>query len=224
MQNTLNPDAKVQEDKQDGVFIRKTQDVDYGDIIILQTHGQVQSQNGENPTIIKRALAFGGDYITIAKIDVLNSRLGKEYRFMRVKKSVGQVEVVEEDYIKSYELWTGTSEGTSILVNGVSYERKFYEKYWTYFQCKEIYVAEMGQNVLFFEIPAGQVFFMGDNRSGSTDARTIRPFEVEDIVGKVEIIVRNGSNDDYPANWFYKFKGFVELCWKEILRFFGANI
>ena len=214
MQSTLNPNPVVIRTErgdsymQDGVYIKRTKEVDYGDIIILTYLKE------ENETIIKRALAFGGDYISIVKIS-------GEYRFLRVKKDSSYVEVLQENYIKSYEEWSSKQE---ISVNNVIYQKDFYEKYKSYDGSQTFSVRQLGgREVDFFLVPENEIFFMGDNRANSYDAREMGTFDTDRIIGKVVQIVRDGTK--YPKNnfwWAYRFWGFLKVCWKNILSFFGA--
>ncbi len=230
MQNTLNPyPRKVttqngrEESWQDGVYVRLSQNVDYGDIVIIQSDGI-----SAHDSIIKRVLGKEGDYITIAKIDVEGVE-GGEYRFMRVRAdSGGVVEVLYEDYIRSYTEWTANEYHTGQITdaNGIVYERNFYNYYTLSYPSKKFKVNELdGKEVTFFQVPENHIFFMGDNRANSTDARFIGTKSTDKILGYVVEIIRDGSNYEGNNDWWKnRFVGFAKICYKEVLRFFGANV
>ena len=66
---------------------------------------------------------------------------------------------------------------------------------------------------------------MGDNRANSTDARFIGTKSTDKILGYVVEIIRDGSNYEGNNDWWKnRFVGFAKICYKEVLRFFGANV
>jgi len=222
MQNTLNPNPELRKDTetgeynfvQDGVYIKITTDVDYGDIVVIN--------KTKTQSVIKRVLAFGGDYITIASINYDGNR---DYRFMRVKSGSDKVEIInEEDYIKSYYYWNMIS-GT--IVDNVEYENPLYSYYINQdYQTKTFTVNLDGEdrNVIFFKVPDKHIFYMGDNRTGSKDART-GTMPQANIQGYVVKVVHNGTfiKDD-PTKWFFKqIEDFFSIVWREISIFFGAK-
>lgn len=217
MQNTLNPNPVEIDNElvQDGVYIKLTQNVNYGDIIVLN--------KTEEESIIKRALAFGGDYVTIASISYDGNR---DYRFMRVKQGSDEVEILNEaNYIKSYDLWNMV-EGE--VVGDVEYETSIYLNYQgLQYNTKTFDVLLDGKEreVVFFEIPDDHVFYMGDNRTGSYDARFSGTLNKSHIEGYVVKIVHNGTLTKQNAfsSLFQQIGDFFSIIWGEISRFFGAK-
>ena len=216
MQPTLNVNPKYVDgdEVEDGVYIKLTHNVDYGDIIVIN--------KTEEDSIIKRALAFGGDYVTIASINYDGNR---DYRFMRIKEGSGEIEIINEDYILSYEEWN-SKQGE--IVNNVEYENILYTMF-TYldYQTKTFNLMLDGvqRDVVFFQIPEGDVFFMGDNRTGSFDARASGTTSQKNILGYVVKVVYEGTfiKED-PIKWtFQQIKDFFSIIWEEILIFFGSN-
>ena len=219
MQPTLNPNPELKDidEVQDGVIVRLGHNADYGDIIVID--------RGENEdSIIKRALAFGGDYFTIASVNVGGD---VDYRFMRIKEGSQEVEILEEEeYIKSYEYWNMIDGYT---LNGIEYESLLYTKYTEdlNYQTTTFDVPIGGQTypIEFFQVPEGQVFYMGDNRTGSSDARLSGPVDQTNIYGHVVRIVHNGTfiKED-PVKWFFQqIADFFAIIWREILIFFGMT-
>ena len=214
----------------DGVYIKLTQDVDYGDIIIIDKTDEA------NHTIIKRLLGKGGDRISIAKLKINGS---EEYRFLRVKSGSSRVEIVNEKYIAGvctdtsgqkyslgYQNWSRVSSYTD---NYIKYESSFYgtfiwgkEEEVDYFLYDFSYSGQSYEDVKFFEIEPGKIFYMGDNRTGSSDARSTGTEYSSKIIGKV-VVTTKGSNVGKITllSLFSKAKGYLEVVWKEIINIFS---
>lgn len=232
MQPTINPNPVVvvkdfgsyseEASVQDGVFVRPTKDVDYEDIIILE------NMFPERKTIIKRALAFEGDYVTIAKVE--NEEGMMVFRLMRVKSGHSKVEILSEDYVKSEWEWaTLYSPAESQMPQDsqtadVVYEIDFYKTFSKGNYQQRIFQVE-GRKIKFFKVPENQLFYLGDNRTQSRDSTEEGTANISNLLGKVVRIARNGTY--HSGNVFFFFNRFGEvlsIIWDEILRFFGASI
>ena len=115
---------KISEQKsvQDGVYIKLTQEADYGDIIIVDKRN---TNSTEGYTVIKRLLGKEGDKVSIVRLNIDGN---EEYRFLRIKAGGDRVEVVYEDYI------IGTCKDAGGNVYNMNYE------YWTnYPRCASEY-------------------------------------------------------------------------------------
>lgn len=227
MMSTLNPEpVPVKTERgieylQDGVYIKRTHDVEYEDIVVLDT----SSQNSKNKsTIIKRVIALEGDYVSIVKLE--REKGDYAYHVLRVKANTNKVEVLNEEYIYSYENWTDDGSEWDVTISGVTYEHDFYTNFIDFnyisktFNVKDLDEAE----VTFFQVPEDNFFFLGDNRANSNDSRSLGFLNLSKIDGRVVDIVRDGS--EYKGNnlwWFNRAKGFFRVIWKEILVFFGGN-
>ena len=246
MQPTLNPDPvyiQGQGTFQDAVFIKYTQDVDYGDIIVIN----VPEQDNEDYSIIKRVIAKEGDYISIVKLPIAqeNGQVEWQYRTLRQKSGSNVVEILQEDYILSYQTWsswqgyqgaqTGRIENGNLVVEReMEYEPSFFVNYLQENECKVLQFSYDNQNyqAQFFcvgqdknEDEPDQIFFMGDNRTGSTDARVTGTRDVEHIIGKVVSIVKNATiNGSSFVGYLNYLGGVFELIWKEILTYFAFPI
>lgn len=218
MQPTLNanPIYKDGKELQDGVYVKVTNNIDYGDIIVIN------KENEKDESIIKRALAFGGDYITIASVGEGGNR---DYRFMRVKKGTNNVEILKEDYILSYDYWNITQ---STVVDDVEYERGFYYNFKSlgyetaYF---DIEIDGQDKSVVFFKVPKDDVFYMGDNRTGSYDARHTGTTNKKRVLGYVVKVVNDAFfKKQDSVSWFFQEIGdFFSIVWREIEIFFGSK-
>ncbi len=174
MQPTINKDPFVASNGdvlQDGVFVQRTQDIKLNDIIIIKLP---VFKN----TIIKRVIALEGDKISIAKHGDLNG----EYRLSVIRKGSDKVERLNETYIKSYIEWTTMEYQT---YQGMNYQKDFYNNY---LKSGEYTMVE-GQ--LFYTLKKDEVFFMGDNRANSTDARVLGPCKINQVVGVVREYIWN---------------------------------
>ena len=201
MQPTLNPNPTEINGVlyQDGVYMKYTQDIAYGDIIIVDRE---EEKGIKGYTVIKRAMAFGGDKISIAKLPVGEN--GEfEYRFIRIKAGdevedivyQGQDDeyIIYEDYILGYDDW---GELRTNQYNGVEYENDFYVNF-IFNNHKEIHLVTVGSQtfqVEFYQVEQGQVFYLGDNRNFSQDSRITGTASMEKVVGKVVAIIRNGNS------------------------------
>lgn len=246
MQPTLNPDPvyiQGQGTFQDAVFVKYTKDVDYGDIVIIN----IPEPNNENYSIIKRVIAKEGDYISIVKLPIIqeNGQVEWQYRTLRQKSGSNIVEILQEDYILSYQTWsswqgyqgaqTGRIENGNLVVEReMEYEPSFFVNYLQESECKVLQFSYNNQTyqAQFFcvgqdkaEDDPDQIFFMGDNRTGSTDARVTGTRDVDHIVGKVVSIVKNATiNGSSFVGYLNYLGGVFELTWKEILSYFAFPI
>ena len=232
MQPTFNANPVFVNGKSvsDGVYIKLTQNADYGDIIIIDKMDEA------NHTIIKRLLGKEGDRISIAKLKINGA---EEYRFLRVKSGDSRVEVVSEKYISGvctdttgqkytlgYQNWSRVSAFTD---NNIKYESSFYGTFiWEREEGSDYYLYDFTYNgqsyedVKFFEIEPGKIFYMGDNRTGSSDARSTGTEFSDKIIGKV-VVSTKGSNVGRLtlASLYSKAKGYLEVIWKEIINIFS---
>ena len=217
MQPTLNPNPVEVEDGfvQDGVYIKLTQDIDYNDIIIIDK----SVDNSEyNQTIIKRVLGFEYDKISIAKVEVDGK---STYRFMRIKSGTNKVEIIYEDYIKSYDLWNAI---TSITDGGIDYENIFYKTFLMGNNVSLEYVEGVGY-VKFYQIQQNQIFYMGDNRTGSSDARSSGTENIEKVIGKVVEISHNSTNIQNSLFWWFnRVVTYLKIIGKQIIEYFAWKV
>ena len=217
MQPTLNPNpVNINgNDVQDAVYIKLTsEDITYGDIIIID-----KSTYNYNTSVIKRLLALDGDQISIAKVHVVQGNDNyTEYRFMRIKEGSSEIEIVYEDYIAGYGIWNSY---VPILDNEVYYEPYFYRMFIEDSQTTTHYVEGVG-NVKFYTVMPGQIFYMGDNRTGSTDARWTGTDSQENVIGRVVSIVHNSTSIQNSLFWWTgRIKEYFAIVFDEIIKYFA---
>lgn len=217
MQPTLNPNpVNINgNDVQDAVYIKLTsEDITYGDIIIID-----KSTYNYNTSVIKRLLALDGDQISIAKVHVVQGNDNyTEYRFMRIKEGSSEIEIVYEDYIAGYGIWNSY---VPILDNEVYYEPYFYRMFLEDSQTTTHYVEGVG-NVKFYIVMPGQIFYMGDNRTGSTDARWTGTDSQENVIGRVVSIVHNSTSIQNSLFWWTgRIKEYFAIVFDEIIKYFA---
>lgn len=218
MQPTLNsvPVMVNGKEVQDGVYIRLTNDVDYGDIIIID--------KGEH-SVIKRMIAKDGDKLSIAKVSTPN---GEQYRVLRIKYGSNKVENMYEEYIEGtcksldgnvyhvgYDLWSAQNGRTE---DGVEYESTFYSNYISNGLYQTSTVSYDEQEIKFITVSTGKFFYLGDNRTNSYDSRGAGLESYDNIIGRVVSIAHNASS--YKNSWTFSFQkvgGYLEIVWKEII-------
>lgn len=217
MQPTLNIDIIYQSDAQDCVIVDKYAEIDYGDIIIIKNPANINSDN----TIIKRLLAKEGDKFSIIKIDGL-------YHLLRIKKGFNDVEVLDESsYIKGYVDWSIGKRSYIDYDQNVVYEAEFYENYidksGRYFSSDRVSEVVYDNKIIYFyQIEKNEIFYLGDNRANSSDARYYGPVTTDIVLGKVVKICYNGAYSDFFfVRGFYQLKGLFEYFMPKLVNLFA---
>lgn len=202
----------------DAVYIDRSSSARVFDIVVIQLPDKKES-------IIKRLMAQEGDYISIAKVDTADG--GQEYRFFRIPKGADpnnftdDMAMVEEDgtngySIYSYQNWNTRKPATDPLsLDGGThaYEDNFYTKFLAAYdpQKPEYHVSQNG--LLYVQVPKGKIFYMGDNRGHSDDARENGFCDKSCIVGRSEFII-------YNFNFGNRLLEVVKFYFKQVEKFF----
>ena len=195
MQPTLNSSIVLEDESEDAVYVNIYGNIDFGDIVVINA-----SNNSDD--IIKRVLATGGDYVTIA-------RSGNSYYIYRIAKEnvvldengVMTGSLIEDvnarlqenerggfSYNIDYTSW-GIEPG--ILQGGITYEAQFYNQFIADADEEDLFTSSNG--LIYVKVPEDHVFCLGDNRANSRDSRYYGYFSLDEIVGDVEIIVYDYS-------------------------------
>lgn len=195
MQPTLNSGILSEDESEDAVYVNIYGNIDFGDIVVINA-----SNNSDD--IIKRVLATGGDYVTIA-------RSGNSYYIYRIAKEnvvldengIMTGSLIEDvnarlqenerggfSYNIDYISW-GAEPG--ILQGGITYEAKFYNQFIADADEEDLFIS--GGGLIYVRVPEDHVFCLGDNRANSRDSRYYGYFSLDEIVGDVEIIVYDYS-------------------------------
>lgn len=224
MQPTINPD---QGDFQDGVYVSTNFDLEYGDIIVLYRPGD--SEHKES-TIIKRVIATEGDYVTIKMVDTSE---GRRYKVFVQRAGTDEIEMLEEDYIYSGgEDWSNAV--SPHIENSVLYESNFYATFLQGVDTEYDNKYMLDDGAYYYKVGEDQVFFLGDNRRVSADARVYGCVNEEDIVGEVVVLMHDIRNDYFyqnekggwestPSFWFCKMNAIFGYMWDKIVEFFSWN-
>ena len=195
MQPTLNSSIVLEDESEDAVYVNIYGNIDFGDIVVINA-----SNNSDD--IIKRVLATGGDYVTIA-------RSGNSYYIYRIAKEnvvldengIMTGSLIEDvnarlqenerggfSYNIDYISW-GAEPG--ILQGGITYEAQFYNQFIADADEEDLFTSSNG--LIYVKVPEDHVFCLGDNRANSRDSRYYGYFSLDEIVGDVEIIVYDYS-------------------------------
>ena len=122
--------------------------------------GDVIIYNHNGTHVIKRIIALGGDRIKI-EYDLETNKY-----YFRLNG-----EILEEDYV--------AEEYSSMMQDKVRFE-SLYKSPYSKYNCKE-YFDDGG----YLNVPEGYIFYVGDNRTNSSDCTEYGPQPIENIEGKV---------------------------------------
>lgn len=220
--NTQIPEEKFGSDEarkitHDAVYVDRFAKIKVFDVVVIELPGE--------DSIIKRVVAQGGDYITIAKV-------GEEYRYFRIPKGTNLEEFSDEQAIVdetgalgysiySYAAWSDLADPIEININDQThtYEEAFYNTFLKEYymldeneKAESFYVSASG--LLFVKVPEGKFFCMGDNRAFSTDSRKHGFFDQSHMVGRTEFVV-------YNYNFVNRIVEVVKFYFAEVEKFFA---
>ena len=205
MYPTINASQKTT-NINDIAYYTKTKSPKKGEIIIVD-----YSSAGEDIDAIKRLIATGGDTVCYYNNQILingealnETYLENDYTMLKNNSSLltnsgfaSADQWKERGYLKSksnFENWC------SILLSNILTEQQKDEKLrdTTFFKN---YSTDYAESVKYSEtletyvltVPEGYIYFLGDNRSNSTDSSIIGPLETKYMLAKVSFITSGNS-------------------------------
>lgn len=208
MQNTLNPNIIDQKQCDDLVYVNVKKTPQRYDVIVVNDRDM---SSGKPIKLIKRAIGMPGDLLTIKK-DVSEGGDGY-YHVYYADASTEDVYRIDENYVKSYSEWTSK---TPKLLGDVVYEDEFYSN----FIASGEYTTKIVAGTVFFEVPQGHIFYLGDNRARSSDSRARGTGEIKNIEGVAEIILPDAAKPDADV-FGIKFKAIFSFVWNNLTEFFA---
>lgn len=150
---------------EDYVYIMKGQDnIDYGDIIIYSR----KMEDNKTRLVIKRVIALAGDNVMIKQ------NKNGQYRLFIQYNSQGEFVEQYESYIE---------------------DKSVYESMFTQFYNEgtgKVFSKDADDNK-YLHIDENKIFYLGDNRTSSTDCLDYGAQKCENIIGEVKYIVRKNS-------------------------------
>ncbi|MDE6583604.1 MAG: S26 family signal peptidase [Clostridia bacterium] len=227
MKNTLNVEVSDTDGRTayDAVYVNTTDRGQLFDVVVIK-------KPTDTDAIIKRTMALGGDFITIAQDESGNFRfyrIAKNEMILQegkytTEKTDEQAKLIEEGQngysIRGYDDWTANRDAQLKVLNSavINYEEDFYKKFLqAYFDNPEsqelkynYYVSE--NELVYVQVPQNFIFYMGDNRGHSDDSRLKGFCSVDYIVGKVDLVVYNYNFGnrllEFIKYYFYQFEEF----------------
>lgn len=204
MKDTLNSSLSLTDSTgiEDAVYVDTMSRVRLYDIIVVE-------KEAENRNVVKRMMAFEGDYVSISIFveedgtqNLYFYRIAEDTDLSNFSDEMARVDESsgENGYtIYSYSNWTSQKGTFTDLNTGISYEEDFYLKFLTTYEegvndqngTGEFFVSDSG--MIYVKVPEDKFFCLGDNRAYSADSREYGFYDNSQIVGRVEIIVRNHS-------------------------------
>ena len=150
---------------EDYVFVSNDKsDISYNDIIIYK-----RDLGSEERTVIKRVIAMAGDNFMIKQVS------NSEYAIFIQYKGEGEFVMVQENFIADKQVYS------SMYI-------QFYEEG----SGKDFILDQEGNR--YIHIGDDEIFYLGDNRTGSTDCLDYGPQKTEHIIGEVRFIIHKNVN------------------------------
>ncbi len=215
--NVVKNDPNNPDEVGDWVFIEK-REMKYGDIVVFDA----KKYHDEELCLIKRALAFEGDAVTIIKMNVPEYN-EPVYKICRAKASTVQdgsvdpedIEVLDEDYTTDPYDWTYNSIYTT---TEPLYDYHFKQTFFTSGKYETIMDTT---GIMYAIVPENEFFYMADNRSDGSDSRARGTESVSSVRGVVAIHVKDAATS--PSTLWVQIR---EVCkyYFEIIGEFFSNL
>lgn len=154
----------------DGVYVNTKNMGQVGDVIVLKNPEPDQNVS----SVVKRLIATGGDKIAVVKTTEQNGII-EVYKILRIPKGNNTYYELVEQYIDQTSnvgqknLYTKFN----LLLSSSSQDRK-----------------ETIGDITFYRLKDDEIFVLGDNRLNSRDSSSYGAVSKDNIIGKVEIIIK----------------------------------
>lgn len=193
----------------DAVYVDRLTPAKLNDIVVIETSSK---------DIIKRVVAVEGDYVSIY-MDGDNFYLHRISSGTDIEGLTGADTLVNETSgdsgytINDSYCWGNHS--SAVLHDGVTYEPRFFSTYLLDYAngSTTTYSFVELDGAIYVQVPEDCVFYLGDNRSNSQDGRDNGFASLENVVGRVEIVV-------YDYNFGNRLGSVVNFYFEEIEKFF----
>lgn len=183
MQPTINLSVTSETDDvhSDIVYFSAQDSYSNNDIVIISNKDDKYISSTENEKVdflIKRVIAVSGQSIRFTKNNKHPEETTKLYYEITVLDSNGYDIKLDQSYLDGEMVYSYNE------INALSHYTTFYN----------IFTALHNTGVYTIEVPENTYFVMGDNRNNSGDSRMFGCVNIEDITGKVKLIVPYGKN------------------------------
>ncbi len=235
---------------QDGVFVKVTTDFQRNDIVIIK-HKTSTSDTIIKRVIATAGdkVAIAINTFENNKYLEKEDKWVPDYYFhvFIVKARSNKLEMLEEEYVaeKDRESWMNSIDKRPVPANytlykhldlgkNYSYEKTFYDKF---------FIGENGQanihatsfpysynlngetkteNMLLYEIPEGEFFYLGDHRTVSADSRSNGMGKVQNVVGRVIGQIHDAKKlQQEGILWWAKIQTMFSYYWSNIVDYFA---
>lgn len=155
----------------DGVYINTRAKAEVGDVIVIKNQFDPNVD-----TVVKRLIALGGDKIAIRSVTLPNNSV--RYDLLRIPKGNQTPYIMVENYVSEH-----------IRVSGME---RVYNNFNGYLE-NETNKEEIN-GVTYLVLEDDEIFYLGDNRGSSRDCSEYGPAKLENIIGRVDVIVPRQQN------------------------------
>ena len=162
---SMQPLLNPNDTNEDYVYVTKdTSNITYNDIIIYK-----RDLGNEERTVIKRVIAMAGDNFMIKQTD------GGQFAIFIQHSGQGEFILVEENFVQDKNVY-----------------QSMYAEFYELGSGKTFLFDDDGNRYLHIE--DDEIFYLGDNRTGSTDCLDYGAQKTKNLIGEVVYIIHKNTN------------------------------